>query len=47
MSSWSDDDRTCYETALEIINRAARYIAQRDRGEMTFGGPKFGPAAGV
>jgi rhamnulose-1-phosphate aldolase/alcohol dehydrogenase len=43
MSSWSDDDRTCYETALEIINRAARYIAQRDRGKMTFGGPKFGP----
>lgn len=43
MSSWSDDDRTCYETALEIINRAASYIAQRDRGKMTFGGPKFGP----
>src|SRR5262245_22754544 len=43
MSSWSDDDRTCYETALEIINRAARYIAQRDRGKMTFGGPKYEP----
>jgi rhamnulose-1-phosphate aldolase/alcohol dehydrogenase len=43
MSSWSDDDRTCYETALEIINRAARYIAERDRGEMTFGGPKYRP----
>jgi rhamnulose-1-phosphate aldolase/alcohol dehydrogenase len=43
MSSWSDDDRTCYETALEIINRAARYIAQRDRGKMTFGGAKYEP----
>jgi rhamnulose-1-phosphate aldolase/alcohol dehydrogenase len=40
MSSWSNDDRTCYETALEIIDRAARYIEERDRGAMTFGGPK-------
>ena len=24
MSSWNDDDKTCYETALEIIDRAAR-----------------------
>ena len=40
MSSWSNDDRTCYETALEIIDRAAAYIETRDRGEKTFGGPK-------
>ncbi|HEX9189583.1 MAG TPA: bifunctional rhamnulose-1-phosphate aldolase/short-chain dehydrogenase [Vicinamibacteria bacterium] len=39
MSSWSDDDKTCYETALEIIDRAAAYIEARDRGERTFGGP--------
>ena len=38
MSSWSNDDKTCYETALEIIDRAAQYIEARDRGEMTFGG---------
>lgn len=38
MSSWSDDDKTCYETALEIIDRAATYIQARDRGEKTFGG---------
>jgi rhamnulose-1-phosphate aldolase/alcohol dehydrogenase len=41
MSAWSDDDKTCYETALEIIDRAARYIEQRDRGPMTFGGRKY------
>jgi rhamnulose-1-phosphate aldolase/alcohol dehydrogenase len=41
MSSWSDDDKTCYETALEIIERAAAYIEARDRGEKTFGGPKY------
>ncbi|HKP12888.1 MAG TPA: class II aldolase/adducin family protein, partial [Blastocatellia bacterium] len=40
MSSWSDDDKTCYETALEIIDRAARFIEERDKGEQTFGGQK-------
>jgi rhamnulose-1-phosphate aldolase/alcohol dehydrogenase len=43
MSSWNDDDRTCYETALEIIDRAARYIELHDKGEETFGGQKFQP----
>src|SRR6185369_12569804 len=43
MSSWSNDDRTCYETALEIVDRAAAYIETRDRGERTFGGPKHQP----
>jgi rhamnulose-1-phosphate aldolase/alcohol dehydrogenase len=38
MSSWSNDDKTCYETALEIIDRAARYIEAHDKGEQTFGG---------
>ena len=43
MSSWSDDDKTCYETALEIIDRAARFIEARDKGEMTFGGQRYEP----
>ncbi|HWP44337.1 MAG TPA: bifunctional rhamnulose-1-phosphate aldolase/short-chain dehydrogenase [Blastocatellia bacterium] len=43
MSSWSDDDKDCYETALEIIERAAAYIEERDRGEMAFGGQKHNP----
>jgi rhamnulose-1-phosphate aldolase/alcohol dehydrogenase len=43
MSSWNNDDKTCYETALEIIDRAARYIEEHDRGEETFGGPKYKP----
>ena len=45
MSSWDDDDKTCYETALEIIDRAARYIEAHDRGEKTFGGQKYEPVA--
>jgi rhamnulose-1-phosphate aldolase/alcohol dehydrogenase len=40
MSSWSNDDKTCYETALEIIDRATQYIEARDKGEKTFGGRK-------
>ncbi len=40
MSSWNDDDKTCYETALEIIDRAAAYIEAHDRGAETFGGQK-------
>ena len=45
MSSWNNDDKTCYETALEIIDRAARYIEAHDKGEQTFGGPKHQPLA--
>lgn len=40
MSSWSNHDKTCYETALEIIDRATAHIEARDKGPMTFGGPK-------
>ena len=43
MSSWNNVDRTCYETALEIIDRAARYIEAHDKGEQTFGGQKHAP----
>ena len=45
ISSWSNDDRTCYETALEIIDRAARYIEEHDRRADTFGGQKHQPLA--
>lgn len=41
MSSWNNDDKTCYETALEIIDRAAEYIESKDKGESTFGGQKY------
>ncbi|HYV25146.1 MAG TPA: bifunctional rhamnulose-1-phosphate aldolase/short-chain dehydrogenase, partial [Pyrinomonadaceae bacterium] len=40
MSSWNNDDKICYETALEIIDRAARFIEEHDKGERTFGGRK-------
>lgn len=38
--NWAEDDRECYELTLELIDRAARFIEERDRGEATFGGTK-------
>src|SRR5262245_65394819 len=43
MSSWSNDDKTCYETALAIVDQAATYIEEHDRGAQTFGGQKHAP----
>ncbi len=39
--NWADDDRECYELSLRLIEQAARYIEAHDRGEATFGGPKY------
>ena len=39
--NWAGDDKACYELSLEIIEKAARYIESRDRGEETFGGQKY------
>ena len=45
MSSWDDDDKTCYETALEIIDRAAASSRRATRASETFGGQKYAAAA--
>jgi rhamnulose-1-phosphate aldolase/alcohol dehydrogenase len=39
--NWAADDKDCYELSLELIDKAARYIAEHDKGEKTFGGAKF------
>ena len=39
--NWGDDDVECYETSLELINRAAEYLAENELGKNTFGGQKF------
>lgn len=39
--NWADDDKACYELTLDLIERAARFIAARDRGEQTFGGAQY------
>ena len=43
--NWADDDRACYELTLALIEKAARFIEERDRGEQTFGGQKHAPLA--
>jgi rhamnulose-1-phosphate aldolase/alcohol dehydrogenase len=39
--NWAGDDKACYELSLELIEKAAQYIAAHDKGEQTFGGAKF------
>jgi len=39
--NWADDDKECYALTLALIERAARYIEARDRGDRTFGGQKY------
>jgi rhamnulose-1-phosphate aldolase/alcohol dehydrogenase len=39
--NWADDDKACYELTLSLIERAALYIEQHDKGEKTFGGQKY------
>lgn len=37
-TNWSSESKSCYETSLWVIEKAARYIEEHDKGEMTFGG---------
>jgi rhamnulose-1-phosphate aldolase/alcohol dehydrogenase len=39
--NWADDDKACYDLTLELIERAARFIEARDKGEATFGGQQY------
>jgi rhamnulose-1-phosphate aldolase/alcohol dehydrogenase len=39
--NWADDDKECYELTLSLIERAGRYIEERDKGEETFEGQKY------
>lgn len=39
--NWSEDDHGCYALSLELIEKASRFIASKDRGERTFGGARF------
>jgi rhamnulose-1-phosphate aldolase/alcohol dehydrogenase len=39
--NWADDDEECYFLTLTLIEKAARYIAEHDKGAKTFGGAKY------
>jgi rhamnulose-1-phosphate aldolase/alcohol dehydrogenase len=39
--NWANDSQECYELTLDLIERAASYIEQHDKGDKTFGGEKY------
>jgi rhamnulose-1-phosphate aldolase/alcohol dehydrogenase len=39
--NWANDNKECYDLSLDIIEKAAEFIEQRDKGEKTFGGEKY------
>lgn len=39
--NWADDDKACYELSLTLIEKAARYLAEQDKGDAAFGGAKY------
>src|SRR5262245_24300273 len=41
--NWARDDKECYDLTLDLVERAAIYIDDRDKGEKTFGGEKHEP----
>lgn len=39
--NWADDDKECYLTSLDLINKAAEYLSKYEKNEKSFGGAKF------
>ncbi len=39
--NWANDDKECYDLTLNLIERAAAFIAGCEKGERTFGGEKY------
>jgi rhamnulose-1-phosphate aldolase/alcohol dehydrogenase len=39
--NWANDDKECYELTLTLIEKAARYLAENDKGANAFGGAKY------
>jgi rhamnulose-1-phosphate aldolase/alcohol dehydrogenase len=39
--NWAEEGKACYELSISLIEQAARYIEQHDRGVQTFGGQKY------
>jgi rhamnulose-1-phosphate aldolase/alcohol dehydrogenase len=39
--NWADGGKECYDVTLNLIEKAAKYIEARDKGDRTFGGAKY------
>lgn len=45
--NWAEDDKACYDLTLTLIERAGRYIEERDKGDNTFEGQKYAPLSEI
>jgi rhamnulose-1-phosphate aldolase/alcohol dehydrogenase len=43
--TWGETQKACYETTLDVINKAISFLAERSRGKAIFGGQRITPAA--
>ena len=41
--NWADDNKACYDLTLNLTEKAAAFIAARDKKDKTFGGAKYKP----
>lgn len=39
--NWADGNKECYDLTLQLIEKAAEYLASHDKGARTFGGAKY------
>jgi rhamnulose-1-phosphate aldolase/alcohol dehydrogenase len=39
--NWADDDKECYDLSIELVNKAAEYLNEHERGAESYGGAKF------
>jgi rhamnulose-1-phosphate aldolase/alcohol dehydrogenase len=42
--TWGETQKDCYETTLDVINKAISFLAVRGRGRAAFGGQRIPPA---
>jgi rhamnulose-1-phosphate aldolase/alcohol dehydrogenase len=42
--TWGETQKACYETTLEVINKAISFLAERGHGRTVFGGERIPPA---
>jgi rhamnulose-1-phosphate aldolase/alcohol dehydrogenase len=43
--TWADDAKTCYQTTLDVLNRAIAWLEAEMSGKAVFGGQNFEPVA--
>jgi rhamnulose-1-phosphate aldolase/alcohol dehydrogenase len=43
--TWGNTQKECYETTLDVINQATRFLAADSRAKPAFGGARLAPAA--